>query len=297
MSRPPVTLQISLAPSDYAHARTLLAAGYFEAIAFSGEDRQRADFYQDNARRVTLQKQAGEMQIDDTGRRFDPQFKGGWSPEMALTHNYTHHLTVIRRDIVAKAGGLRPELQGEISFDNVTFRYPGASGTALDRATFTIAAGSVVGIVGMTPAARPLGGGDAATFEARVQKFVRLTPENYDRNIFHVEIDIAGTGLEYHIGSALGVLAAELQRRWNPNCEVEGGRDVQVRTTFMLGPTGMVIGEVSSQIRAGSTSGVAQAAAERASRAVYAAQPFKNLPRELYGQRIAVNFNAREACS
>ena len=35
----------------------------------------------------------------------------------------------------------------------------------------------------------------------------RLTPLDYDRNIFHVEIDIAGTGLEYHIGSALGVYA------------------------------------------------------------------------------------------
>lgn len=48
----------------------------------------------------------------------------------------------------ASAGGLRPDLAGEISFDAVTFRYPGAAGTALDRATFTIAAGSVVGIVG-----------------------------------------------------------------------------------------------------------------------------------------------------
>jgi FkbH-like protein len=64
------------------YARTLLAAGYFEAIAFSGEDRQRAEFYQDNARRVTLQKQAGDVDaylvslnmqmtlqpFDDTGR-------------------------------------------------------------------------------------------------------------------------------------------------------------------------------------------------------------------------------------
>ena len=48
----------------------------------------------------------------------------------------------------AGAGGLRPELAGEISFDEVTFRYPGSSAAALDRATFTIAAGSVVGIVG-----------------------------------------------------------------------------------------------------------------------------------------------------
>jgi FkbH-like protein len=40
------------------YARTLAAAGYFEAIAFAGEDLKRAGYYQDNARRATLQKQA-----------------------------------------------------------------------------------------------------------------------------------------------------------------------------------------------------------------------------------------------
>jgi FkbH-like protein len=70
-------------PADPAlYVRTLLAAGYFEAVAFSGEDRKRAEFYQDNARRVTLQKQAGDVDayllslnmqmtlqpFDDTGR-------------------------------------------------------------------------------------------------------------------------------------------------------------------------------------------------------------------------------------
>ncbi|MBP6506156.1 MAG: glycosyltransferase [Opitutaceae bacterium] len=58
-----------------------------------------------------------EDKIDDTGRRFDPQFKGAWSPEMAITHNYTHHLTVIRRDIVEKAGRLRPEFNGAQDID------------------------------------------------------------------------------------------------------------------------------------------------------------------------------------
>ena len=48
----------------------------------------------------------------------------------------------------SSAGGLRPELQGEISFDEVTFRYPGASNAALDRASLTIPAVAVVGIVG-----------------------------------------------------------------------------------------------------------------------------------------------------
>ena len=48
----------------------------------------------------------------------------------------------------AGAGGLRPDLIGEISFENVTFRYPGSSATALDKASLTIPAGAVVGIVG-----------------------------------------------------------------------------------------------------------------------------------------------------
>jgi len=41
------------------YARTLAAAGYFEAVAFAGEDLKRAGFYQDNAKRATLQKQVG----------------------------------------------------------------------------------------------------------------------------------------------------------------------------------------------------------------------------------------------
>ncbi len=48
----------------------------------------------------------------------------------------------------ASAGGLRPDLVGEISFEDVSFRYPGSTVAALDRANFKIAAGTVVGIVG-----------------------------------------------------------------------------------------------------------------------------------------------------
>lgn len=58
-----------------------------------------------------------EDKIDDAGRRFDPQFKGDWSPEMALTHNYTHHLTVIRRSLVEQAGRFRPEFNGAQDID------------------------------------------------------------------------------------------------------------------------------------------------------------------------------------
>ena len=49
-------------PSDPAlYARTVAAAGYFESVAFSDEDVKRALYYQDNARRVGLQKEAGDI--------------------------------------------------------------------------------------------------------------------------------------------------------------------------------------------------------------------------------------------
>lgn len=103
-----------------------------------------------------------------------------------------------------------------------------------------------------------------------------------------------GSGLA--AGAAVTGMTEELQRRWNPNCEVEGGRDVMVRVTFQLGVSGQVVGDVTPQIQ-GARTPVATAGAERAVRAVYAAAPFRGLPREFYGDRIAVNFNAREACA
>ena len=103
-----------------------------------------------------------------------------------------------------------------------------------------------------------------------------------------------GTGLA--AGAAMQGLAEELQRRWNPNCDVEGGRDVVVRVLFTMGVGGQVVGDVAAQIQ-GARTPVAQAAADRAVRAVYAAAPFRGLPREFYGDRIAVNFDARKACA
>lgn len=46
---------------------------------------------------------------------------------------------------------------------------------------------------------------EGAIFTGTVSVNRRLTPVTYDRNIFHVEIDITGTGMSYDIGSALGV--------------------------------------------------------------------------------------------
>lgn len=42
-------------------------------------------------------------------------------------------------------------------------------------------------------------------FVVKVQENKRLTPQDYSRNIFHIEFDTTGTGLTYDIGEALGI--------------------------------------------------------------------------------------------
>jgi len=98
-----------------------VATGEFVAL-LDHDDLLPADALLHVAAAIVRQPTAGylytdEDKIDDNGRHFDPQFKGGWSPEMAITHNYTHHLTVIRRSIVEQAGRLRPEFNGAQDID------------------------------------------------------------------------------------------------------------------------------------------------------------------------------------
>ena len=96
--------------------------------------------------------------------------------------------------------------------------------------------------------------------------------------------------------SALSNLSADLARRWNPNCEVEGGANVDIRVAMKLDKAGNVVGGLDV---AGQTSSdpVVKAASDRAVRAIRAAEPFQNLPAELYGERIIIRFNARSACA
>lgn len=103
----------------------------------------------------------------------------------------------------------------------------------------------------------------------------------------------AATGLS---AAALGRLQGEVQDRWNPNCEVEAGAGVNVRVVFVIGPGGRVVGQPESP---GTTSPdpLVKTASDRAIRALFAASPFAYLPSDLYGQKIALNFNAKQACS
>jgi GT2 family glycosyltransferase/glycosyltransferase involved in cell wall biosynthesis len=58
-----------------------------------------------------------EDKIAADGTRYDPIFKGSFSPEMALTHNYIQHFTVIRKSLVAEVGGFRSGFEGAQDLD------------------------------------------------------------------------------------------------------------------------------------------------------------------------------------
>ncbi len=58
-----------------------------------------------------------EDKVDAAGRRYDPQFKPDWSPELLLSYNYVNHFTVIRRTAFETAGRFRPGFEGSQDHD------------------------------------------------------------------------------------------------------------------------------------------------------------------------------------
>ncbi|HXA00627.1 MAG TPA: glycosyltransferase [Cytophagaceae bacterium] len=55
--------------------------------------------------------------IDETGKRYDPQFKPDWSPELLLSYMYLGHLCVVRRTIFERLGGIRKGFEGSQDYD------------------------------------------------------------------------------------------------------------------------------------------------------------------------------------
>ena len=58
-----------------------------------------------------------EDKIDAAGNRYDPFFKPDWSPDLLLSEDYCGHLLVARRELVAQAGGFRPDYDGAQDYD------------------------------------------------------------------------------------------------------------------------------------------------------------------------------------
>ncbi|GMV49140.1 MAG: glycosyltransferase [Nitrospira sp.] len=55
--------------------------------------------------------------IDTAGRRYDPQFKPDWSPELLLSYMYLSHLLVVRRSLFVSCGGMRLGFEGAQDYD------------------------------------------------------------------------------------------------------------------------------------------------------------------------------------
>lgn len=55
--------------------------------------------------------------IDRDGKREEPFFKPDWDPDLILAQNYLNHLTVMRKEMVLKAGGLNSALDGAQDHD------------------------------------------------------------------------------------------------------------------------------------------------------------------------------------
>ena len=55
--------------------------------------------------------------IDETGKRFAPQFKPDWSPELLLSYMYFSHLCVVRRSLFRDLGGIRIGFEGSQDYD------------------------------------------------------------------------------------------------------------------------------------------------------------------------------------
>lgn len=60
-----------------------------------------------------------EDKIDAEGHRSDPYFKPDFDPELLLGQNYLNHLTVCRRDLLQRLGGLREGFEGSQDHDLV----------------------------------------------------------------------------------------------------------------------------------------------------------------------------------
>jgi O-antigen biosynthesis protein len=55
--------------------------------------------------------------IDVSGRRYAPQFKPDWSPELLLSYMYMSHAFVVRRTLFAAHGGFRTGFEGSQDYD------------------------------------------------------------------------------------------------------------------------------------------------------------------------------------
>ena len=92
-------------------------------------------------------------------------------------------------------------------------------------------------------------------------------------------------------------LGTDLGRRWNPNCLVEGGAEVNVKVSFIVSSNGRLLADPTSSGGSAPPGSLTRAGSDAAIRAIRMTEPFPNFPPELYGEKITVNFNANQVCA
>ncbi len=58
-----------------------------------------------------------EDKLDAAGHLYDPHLKPDWAPDQLMAQNYVCHLTVARKDLIDRIGGLRSEFDGSQDYD------------------------------------------------------------------------------------------------------------------------------------------------------------------------------------
>jgi HlyB family type I secretion system ABC transporter len=97
----------------------------------------------------------------------------------------------------AMARGLRPKFQGAVSFENVTFQYEGTKSPALEKITFAIEAGTMLGVVGRSGSGK-----------STITRLLMGINRNYSGSVKIDGIDLREINLR-HLRESFGVVLQE----------------------------------------------------------------------------------------
>lgn len=107
--------------SEASNSALRLATGEFIGL-LDHDDELRPHALLEMAEAIAARAEVGllysdEDKIDGDGRRFQPNFKPDWNPDLLRSQNYICHFTVIRTDLVRAVGGFRKGFEGSQDHD------------------------------------------------------------------------------------------------------------------------------------------------------------------------------------
>ena len=107
--------------SEATNRAAALAVGEF-LLFFDHDDELTPDAVGEVALFVADQPRVDVLYSDDdkidvSGRRYAPQFKPDWSPELLLSYMYLSHVFVVRRALFESVGGMRVGFEGAQDYD------------------------------------------------------------------------------------------------------------------------------------------------------------------------------------